>query len=266
MRRRTLLGIAALGGALVAGLAPQPSLALVDTQTITNVAASSASVSINAGLLDGTLPSADWTDSAVLVVSAWHGTVAATLFNFTGTWSTAAGSHNLTTATSGIYTGTLSQAYYTVTVTSDTGTSVSATVAGSESGTISGGAHGSALAVGTHGVTVRFDSGTTYANGDMFSIHAGNLPASAMKLHTATGTITRLSGGVTATFQNDGTTVSGNTPTVVGMAVQFITCPGGVGLSDSFHVVPGMEIVYDSNNVWAGPYVATVSYSILTGP
>ncbi len=266
MRWRNLPAVAAMGAALAAALLPTPALALVDTQTITNVTASTASVSITAGLLDGALPAADWTDSAVLLVSAWHGTVAVSLFNLTGSWAKTAGGHTLTVATSGTYTGTLSQAYYVVTVTADTGTNVSASVTGSETATITGQAKSSALAVGTKGVTITFDTGVTYASGDAFTIHAGNLPAAAMKLHTASGTLTRLSGGVSASFQNDGTTVTGGTPTVVGTAVQFITCPGGIGLSDSFHVVPGMEITYDQNNVWAGSYVAQVSYTMSTGP
>ncbi len=265
MRWRNLPAVAAMGVALSAALLPNPALALIDTQTITNVTASTASVSITAGLLDGTLPAADWTDSAVLLVSAWHGTVAVSLFNLTGTWTKTAGSHTLTVATSGTYTGALSQAYYVVTVTADTGTNVSASVTGSETATITGQAKSSALAVAS-GVTIKFDTGVTYASGDVFTIHAGNLPAAAMKLHTASGTITRLSGGVSASLQNDGTTVTGGTATVVGTAVQFITCPGGIGLSDSFHVVPGMEITYDQNNVWAGSYVAQVSYTISTGP
>ncbi len=155
-----------------------------------------------------------------------------------------------------------------VTVTSDSGgTSIDATVTGSKSASITAGAHNTNLAVGTKGVTIKFSTGTTYASGDRFTIHVGNLAASAMALHQASGSITTLSGSATATFENDGTTVSGVSPTVVGTAVAFVTCPaGGLAGTNSSHVVPGMEITYDPNNVWAGSYIAQVSYTIVNGP
>jgi hypothetical protein len=263
MSRRTPRAVLAVSCALQAALAA--STAFADTLSIANASPSAASVAITAGLLDGGLPAADWADGGGTGIS-WHGTVAVTLFNRTGTWTTTAGSHSLAVATSGTYTGALSQAYYVVTVTGDTGTSINATVTGSESGTISAGAHGANLAVGTKGVTIRFATGTTYASGDSFTLHAGNLPASAMKLHSATGSITVTSGTMTKSFKNDGVTVSGNTPTAPGGAVAFITATDGSGSGGIFRVIPGMEIVYDQNRVWAGAYVATVSYSILTGP
>jgi hypothetical protein len=259
--RRTLQGVAVLSGALVTGLMPCPVRA---TLSIANPSPSSATVSIATGLLDGGLPAADWKDTSA-AGTAWHGTVAVTLLNLTGTWTKTAGSHTLTVTTSGTYTGTSAQAYYVVTVTSDTGANVSASVTGSETATITNQAKSSPIAVGTRGVTVKFDTAVTYTNGDNFTIHAGNMPASAMALHPATGSITTTSGSETASFTNGGTTVTGGTATTVGTALAFVTTTGASG-GGGFRIVPGVEITYDRNNVWAGAYVATVSYSILTGP
>ncbi len=109
MRRRTLLGMAV--GALLALGMPQTVFALLDTVSIGNVTASTASVSISAGKLDGTLPAADWTDTPVLLLpAAWHGTVAVSLFTFKGPWVTTSGTHSLASTVSGTYTGSLSQA------------------------------------------------------------------------------------------------------------------------------------------------------------
>jgi hypothetical protein len=232
---------------------------------ITDVTPSAGTSSIPGGSLSGTLPAATWTDTTA-GGSSWHGTVAVTLFNDTGTWTRTAGADTLAVTTSGVYTGSASQAYYVVSVTADSGTAVTAAVSGSETGTIAGGAHGIALAVGTKGVTIQFRTGTTYAPGDQFTIHVGNLPASAMSLNTATGSVTVLSGSESATFESTGMTVTGGTPTTVGSAVAFVTAGGSSASGGSFRIVPGATITFDSNNVWAAAYVATVSYTMVSGP
>jgi hypothetical protein len=259
--RRTLQGVAVLSGSLVIGLVPCPVRAAL---SIANPSPSSATVSINTGLLDGALPAADWSDTSP-TGTAWHGTVAVGLLNLSRPWTKTSGSHTLTVTTSGTYTGTSAQAYHVVTVTSDTGANVSASVTGSETATITNQAKSSPIAVGTKGVTIKFDTAVTYSNGDQFTIHVGNMPASAMALHPATGSITTTSGSETASFKNGGTTVTGGTATTVGTAVAFVTTTGAP-LGGAFRIVPGVEITYDKNNVWAGAYVAQVSYSIVTGP
>jgi hypothetical protein len=213
----------------------------------------------------GSLAVADWGDTTGSG-AGWNGTMAVSLFNLTGTWSTTSGSHSLTTATSGTYTGTATQGYYVVTVTSDSGTQVNATVSGSESGSISNGAHNTGLTVGTKGVTVQFDTGVTYSNGDKFTIHVGNLPSSALVLGagstiTANGTTT----ATAPTFTGNGTTVTGGTATTVGSGIKFVTAALNTGMG-SFHVTPSGTIAFDGNLDWAGAYVAQVSYSIVTGP
>jgi hypothetical protein len=249
-------GVAGTWAAVGVTFKPEP-------YSIANITPSSGTSAITAGTFDGTLPALDWSDSTA-AGSSWHGTVAVTLLNDTGTWVKTGGSHTLTVATSGTYTGTASQGYYIVSVTADTGSAVTAAVSGSETATISAGAHNAALAVGTKGVTITFATGTTYANGDKFTIHVGNLPASAMTLRTTSGSITVLSGSETATLQNNAVTVTGGTPSTVGSAVSFVTASGAS--ASSFHVVPGARITYDSNNVWAAAYVATISYTIVSGP
>jgi collagen type I alpha len=236
-----------------------------DVYGITDVTAAAGTSPIGGGSLSGTLPAATWSDTTA-GGSTWHGTVAVTLFNDTGTWARTQGSDTLAVTTSGVYTGSAGQAYYVVSVTADTGTAVTASVSGSETGTIAGGAHGSPLAVGTKGVTIQFRTGTTYAPGDQFTIHVGNLPASAMSLSTATGSVTVLSGSETASLENNGMTVSGGTPTAVGSAVAFVTAGGSSASGGSFRIVPGATTAYDPNNVWAAAYVATVSYTMVSGP
>jgi hypothetical protein len=244
-----------------------------DTLTLTAGALSVAAVS--AGSVSAALSSsspassnlavADWGDTTGSG-AGWNGTMAVSLFNYTGTWTQTGGSHTLTLATSGTYTGSTTQGYYVVTVSADSSGNISAAVTGSESATITSQAKSSAIAVGTHGVTIKFDTGTTYSNGDQFTIHVGNLSASALVLGagvtaTANGTTT----ATAPTFTNNTTTVTGGTATTVGSGVRFVTAALNTGMG-SFRVTPNGTIAFDGNLDWAGAYVAQVSYSIVTGP
>lgn len=253
----------------------QAATTATSTDTLTLTAGSLSVTAYSAGsataALSGTSPAAanlavaDWSDTTGSG-AGWDGTMAVSLFNDTGTWTTTGGSHSLASTSSGVYTGTATQGYYLVTVTGDTGTSVNANVTGTESTTISGGVHGSAVAVGTHGVTITFATGTTYTSGDQFTIHVGNLPASALVL--GAGSSITANGSTTAAapaFTNSGSTVTGGTATSVGSGVKFVSAALNTGMG-SFHVSPNGTIAFDPNLDWAGSYVAQVSYSIVTGP
>jgi hypothetical protein len=120
--------------------------------------------------------------------------------------------------------------------------------------------------VGTQGVTIKFDTGTTYSNGDQFTIHVGNLPSSALLLGAGVSALANGTTNATApTFTNNGTTVTGGTATTVGSGVKFVTAALNTGMG-SFRVTPNGTIAFDGNLDWAGAYVAQVSYSIVTGP
>jgi hypothetical protein len=244
-----------------------------DTLTLTagalSVAAFSAGTATAA--LSGSSPAstniavADWGDTTGSG-AGWNGTVAVSLFNHSGSWTQTGGGHTLTVSTSGTYTGTATQAYYVVTVSSDSGGNISAAVTGTESATITNQAKSSPIAVGANGVTIKFDTGTTYSSGDQFTNHVGNLPASALVLGSGTSAIGN--GTTTATapaFANSGTTVTGGTATTVGSGVKFVTAALNTGMG-SFRVTPSGTIAFDGNLDWAGAYVAQVSYSIVTGP
>jgi hypothetical protein len=276
-RRLALAGICAT----VVALPFLPSTAraattATSTDTLTLTAGSLAVAAVSAGSATAALGSvspaaanlavANWSDTTGSG-AGWNGTMAVSLFNDTGAWTTTGGTHGLGVTGSGTYTGSATQGYYVVTVTSDAGgTSVNATVTGTESASISGGAHGSALAVGTKGVTITFAVGTTYSPGDQFTIHVGNLPASALVL--GAGSTITANGTTAATapaFTNSGATVTGGTATSVGSGVKFVTAALNTGMG-SFQVSPNGTIAFDGNLDWAGSYTAQVSYSIVTGP
>jgi hypothetical protein len=275
-RLLTLAGVCLAGFALpFTTLNASAATTATSTDTLTLTAGALSVAAVSAGSVSAALGSASPVSSNLAVAdwgdttgsgAGWNGTMAVSLFNDTGAWVKDSGSHTLSNATSGTYTGSATQGFYVVTVTADTGTSVTATVTGSESGSISGGAHNTGLAVGTHGVTIQFDTGVTYSNGDQWTIHVGNLAASALVLGsgvsaTANGTTT----ATAPTFTNNGTTVTGGTATAVGSGVKFVTAALNTGMG-SFRVTPNGTIAFDGNLDWAGSYVAQVSYSIVTGP
>jgi hypothetical protein len=275
-RRLALAGICTTLVALpFLPLTAQAATTATSTDTLTLTAGSLSVTATSAGsataALTGSSPAAanlavaDWSDTTGSG-AGWNGTMAVSLFNDTGTWATTGGGHSLASTASGVYTGSATQGYYVVTVTSDSGSSVNANVTGSESASITGGAHGSPLAVGSHGVTITFAGGTTYSSGDQYTIHVGNLPASALVL--GAGSSITANGSTSAAapaFANNGATVTGGTATSVGSGVKFVSAALNTGMG-SFHVSPNGTIAFDPNLDWAGSYVAQASYSIVTGP
>jgi hypothetical protein len=271
----TLAGVCLAGLALpLSTLTVSAATTATSTDTLTLSAGSLSVAAFSAGTATGALGSssastniavADWADTTGSG-AGWNGTVAVSLFNNTGAWARTGGASAQTVTTSGTYTGTATQGYYVVTVTSDTGSSLNATVTGTEAGSISAGAHNAGLAVGTKGVTITFNTGVTYLAGDQYTIHVGNLPATALVL--GAGTSATPNGSTTATaptFANSGSTVTGGTATAVGTGVKFVSAALNTGMG-SFRVTPSGTIAFDGNLDWAGTYVAQVSYSIVTGP
>jgi hypothetical protein len=274
-RLLTLAGVCLAGLALpLSTLTVSAATTATSTDTLTLTAGSLSVAAFSAGTATGALGTgsaatniavADWGDTTGSG-AGWNGTVAVSLFDNTGAWTRTGGTSAQTATTSGTYTGTATQGYYVVTVSSDTGSSVNATVTGTESGSISGGAHAIGLPVGTFGVTIAFDSGVTYVAGDQFTIHVGNLPASALVLGAGTGVVRNgTTGAATPAFANSGSTVTGGTATTVGSGVKFVSAALNTGMG-SFRVTPSGTIAFDGNLDWAGTYVAQVSYSIVTGP
>ena len=274
-RLLTLAGVCLAGLALpLSTLTVSAATTATSTDTLTLTAGSLSVAAFSAGTATGALSSssaatniavADWGDTTG-GGAGWNGTVAVSLFNNTGAWTRTGGTSAQTATTSSTYTGSATQGYYLVTVTSDTGSSLNATVTGTESGSISAGAHNVGLAVGTHGVTIKFDTGVTYLAGDQYTIHVGNLPASALVLGAGTSaTGNGTTSAAAPSFANNGSTVTGGTATTVGSGVKFVSAALNTGMG-SFRVTPSGTIAFDGNLDWAGTYVAQVSYSIVTGP
>ncbi len=272
----------AIAGVCLAGLAlPFSTLTAeaattatsTDTLTLTAGALSVAAVSAgsttaassSASPASGNLAVADWADTTGSG-AGWNGTMAVSLFNLTGSWVVTGGSNSLTAATSATYTGNATQGYYVVAVSSDSSGNISAAVTGSKSATITSQPKTAPIAVGTHGVTIKFDTATTYSSGDQFTIHVGNLPASALLLGSGSGITANGTTTATApTFTNSGSTVTGGSATSVGSGVKFVSAALNTGMG-SFRVTPSGTIAFDGNLDWAGSYVAQASYSIVTGP
>ncbi len=265
-------------GALVlpwATLSAEAATTATSTDTLTLTAGALSVAAVSAGSTtaaltssspaSGNLAVADWGDTTGSG-AGWNGTMAVSLFDLTGSWVKTSGSHNITVSSSATYTGSATQGYYIVTVSSDSAGNISASVTGSETATITSQPKSAPIAVGTHGVTITFDTGTTYSSGDQFTIHVGNLPASALVLGSGSGVTAN--GTTTATapaFANSGSTVTGGTATAVGSGVKFVTAAVNTGMG-SFRVTPSGTIAFDGNLDWAGSYVAQASYSIVTGP
>lgn len=274
-RLLTLAGVCLAGLALpLSTLTVSAATTATSTDTLTLTAGALSVAAYSAGTATGALSSssaatniavADWGDTTG-GGAGWNGTVAVSLFNNTGAWTLTGGSHTQTVTSSGTYNGTATQGYYVVTVSSDTTGNITAAVTGTETATITSQPKAGAIAVGTHGVTIKFDTGVTYSNLDQFTIHVGNLPASALVLGAGTSATGNGTTSATApTFANNGSTVTGGTATTVGSGVKFVSAALNTGMG-SFRVTPSGTIAFDGNLDWAGTYVAQVSYSIVTGP
>jgi hypothetical protein len=197
--------------------------------------------------------------------AGWNGTLALQQFVNTQAWVPTGTALNANT--SATYTGTTNDANYTVTVSSDGGTTVAIAWTGTESG--SGTAtKGSAFAVGTKGITITFKSGSTYLTSDTYSIKADVLATSAMVMATGgscTATGTTATGANVPSMTNTSATITGGTWTAFGAAVKVITGPVGFGLG-TFTCTPKSTLSVDSNTALPGSYTATAQFTIATGP
>jgi hypothetical protein len=236
-------------------------------------------VTAGAASVSGTLPSAQWSDTTG-TGNGWSGTIAVSLFNYTGPWTTDTGTDALGATTSGVYTGT-GDIYYTVTVSSCTfnasGSSLSLNYAGAETGTFNATLsllQTTASTVGTHGITITWvqQSATAtscpYAANDAYGIQAGNFSATALTLAdgNAGATITPATGTTSPNpaFVNATSSVTGGTPSAVGAAVKFLSAATSTG-EGTYTVVPYATLTVDTS-VWSATYSATVTYTIASGP
>jgi hypothetical protein len=196
--------------------------------------------------------------------AGWNGTIALQQFVNTQAWVPTGTALN--SNVSGGYTGTVLDADYTVTVTSDTGT-VAVAWSGTESG--SGTAtKGSAFAIGTKGITITFKVGSTYLTTDTYTIKADVLATSAMVMAvggSCVATGTTATGTNIPSMTNTSSTVTGGTYTTYGAAVKIITVPVGQGLG-TFTCTPKSTLSVDSNSAVPGSYTANAQFTIATGP
>ena len=197
--------------------------------------------------------------------AGWNGTIALQQFVNTQPWVPSGSA--LASNTSAAYTGSGQDANYQVAVTSDGGTTVTVTWTGTESG---GGTatKNAAFAVGTHGLTITFATGTTYLATDRYNIKADVLATSAMTMATggscaATGTTA--TGTNIPAMTNTSATVTGGSTTTFGSAVKVITAPTGEGLG-TFTCTPKSTLSVDSNTAISGSYTANAQFTIATGP
>lgn len=254
---------AAVGAALAALI---PSVAVAGSISVANVGAN-ATFAVTLGSCVCTtgatnLNAADWSDTTG-TATGWNGTLALYQFSHTGAW-VAGASHALSSTAAGAYTGTTHDATYTVTVTSDGGTTVVVSYAGAESG--SGTAtKGSAFAVGTKGLTITFASGTTYAGTDKYISRNDVLATSALTMAGA-GACVAGTGAVNApTWTNTAATVTGGTPTTLGAAKKILTDATNTG-TGAWTCTPKATLTIDPNTGLAGTYTATAQYTIVSGP
>jgi hypothetical protein len=261
MRSRRIVALAAGLAALlpVTALAGAISVANVTanvtfTVTLGSCTCASAATNINA---------ADWSDTTG-TTTGWNGTLAVYQFVHTGAWAAVGASHALSSTAAGAYTGTTHDATYTVSVTSDGGTTVVLSWAGAETG--SGTAtKGSAFTVGTKGLTITFASGTTYANTDKYISRNDVLATSALVMAGA-GTCVAGTGAVNApTWTNTAATITGGTPTSLGTATKFLTSATNTG-TGAWTCTPKATLSIDPNTGLAGNYTATAQYTIVSGP
>ncbi len=251
---------AALAAAVVA-LVPSSAAAI----SVANVGAN-ASFSLTLGSCTCTtattnLNAADWADNSG-TATGWNGTVAVQQFTHTGAWAVTG--HALSTTAAGAFTGTTHDAVYTVSVTSDGGTTVVVSWAGAETG--SGTAtKASAFAVGTKGLTITFATGTTYTNADKYVSKNDVLGTSALTM-AGTGTCVAGTGAVNApTWTNTAQPIVAGTPTAFGTALKFLTSATNTG-TGAWTCTPKARLKVDPNTGLAVSYTATAQYTIVSGP
>lgn len=208
------------------------------------------------------LNAADWSDTTG-GSTGWNGTIALYRFHYTSAWVPGA-SHALSSNAAGTYTGTVHDANYRVTVTSDGGTTVVIAWTGTESG--SGTAtKGTPFAVGTNGLTITFLSGTTYVNTDAYTARADVLATTALTLADP-GTCVAGTGAVNPpSWTNNTAVVTGGTSTTFGAAVKILTDATNTG-TGAYTCTPKATLSADSNTALAGNYTATAQYTIVSGP
>lgn len=246
----------------------------LDTLTVTggslsvaSVGAANFAVTLNSGTVTSAITSlnagtyADTTGTG----AGWNGTLALQQFVNTQAWVPTGTALN--SNASATYTSTTNNAYYSVAVTADGGTTVNVTWSGTESG--SGTAtKGSAFAIGTKGITITFKSGSTYLITDSYTIKADVLATSALVMATGGSCVAQgstASGANLPTMTNTSATVTGGTYNTYGSAVKIITAAVNTGLG-AFICTPKATISTDSNATWASSYTATAQYTIATGP
>ena len=262
MRPRCTAALAAALAALVPGVALAAgaiSVANVGanatfTVTLGSCTCTTAATNLNA---------ADWSDTTG-TTTGWNGTLAVQQFRHTGSWAAVGASHALSSTAAGAFTGTTHDATYTVSVTSDGGTTVVLSWAGAEAG--SGTAtKGTAFAVGTKGLTIIFLSGTTYVNTDKY-ISRNDVLATSALVFAGAGACVAGTGAVNApTWTNTAATITAGTPTTFGTAVKFLTSVTNTG-TGAWTCTPKATLTIDPNTGLAGSYTTTAQYTVVSGP
>jgi hypothetical protein len=254
-------------GAVTSGTGTDTLTVTAGTLSVASVGTASFAVTLGSGNVTTAATNlnaatyADTTGSG----AGWNGTLALQQFVNTQTW--VATGTALTSTASGVYNATLANVFYTVAVTADGGTTVGVSWSGTETG--SGTAtKGTAFTIGTHGITILFQSGTTFLTSDRYNMKADVLATNALVM--ATGGTCTAQGTTTAgtnlpTLTNTSATVTGGTYNTYGTAVKVITAAVNAGLG-TFICTPKATITVDSNGTWASAYTATAQYSIVTGP
>lgn len=284
MKLHTALALAAtLGSAAIAvPLTSAPALACTTTgmsacnTTSVTVAGGGYSVTADAGskiaatlgqTVGGSLPSAVWADNTGSG-AGWKGTVQVSTLNYTGAWTPNGTPTGTLSTGAGTYKGTGDGVYYTVKVTSVSGSSSvtfswsSTDPTDSTGGTGVTATVGSPANVGTQGVQITF--ATLPAVNDSWTVDVGNQNASALSVTGAT--IAPLT-GVTSpspTFVAPNTVIPAGGVGSFGTAVKFLDAQVNQGMG-SYTVIPSVNLSLDANS-WQGTYTADVQYTIASGP
>ncbi len=216
----------------------------------------------------GYLPTATWGDTTG-TGNGWQGTVAATDFIYTGSWEPSSGSPALSTNFSSSYTGSVDGDTYTVTVTGVSGSTVDFSYASSNGAAGTGTATaGSPANVGSHGLTIEFSSGITYASGNRYFIHVGAQNPNALTLSDTQNPNIIEATAQTLTsppvFINQTASVTGGTSGQYGAAVPLLSAAQYAGMS-TYKIQPEGIINTDINS-WAANYVSDMEYTISSGP
>ena len=231
---------------------------------VSNTSPSNISATVN-GSGSGSLPSALWGDTTG-TGDGWQGSVAASNFVYTGSWTPVAGAPALSVSTSGGYTGTADGDTYTLKVTSASGSTIGFSYTSANGATGTGTATtGTAATVGSNGLTITFSTSSTYSTGDEYQIRVGAQNADALVLDNSLGTVTPATGNTSPSpaYLNTQATVAG-AGAQYGSAVTFLSAALGDGMG-SYTVTPSAVVNTDVNS-WQAVYVANIEYSIATGP